>query len=87
MEKNQNYKTVFTVVEGKDEKEHWVRLGVAFTNRDDSLTVYLDAVPTNGKLVIRESQFPKRQGGGMVRFHGAEGVGGARDGRRVNGGR
>lgn len=66
-----NYKTVYTVVTGRDEREHWVKLGAAFTNRDGSLTVRLDAVPVNGKLIIRE---PRRDRSplGVVRFHGNE---------------
>jgi hypothetical protein len=45
---------VYTVVSKSDGKELWLRLGSAFPNRDGSLTVLLDAVPTNGRLQIRE---------------------------------
>jgi hypothetical protein len=45
---------VYTVVSRNDGKELWLRLGSAFPNRDGSLTVLLDAVPTNGRLHIRE---------------------------------
>jgi hypothetical protein len=45
---------VYTVVSKNDGKEVWLRLGSAFPNRDGSLTVLLDAVPTNGRLQIRE---------------------------------
>jgi hypothetical protein len=38
----------------KDGKTYWTRLGVAFANRDGSTNVYLDALPANGKLQIRE---------------------------------
>lgn len=32
----------------------WLRVGVAFVNRDGSENVYLDAVPLSGKLQIRD---------------------------------
>ena len=45
---------VYTVVSKNDGKEVWLRLGAAFPNRDGSLSVVLDAIPTNGRLQIRE---------------------------------
>jgi hypothetical protein len=45
---------VYTVVSKNDGKELWLRVGSAFPNRDGSLSVVLDAVPTNGRLQIRE---------------------------------
>lgn len=36
------------------EKAFWMRIGVAFQNRDGSFTVLLDAAPLDGKLHIRE---------------------------------
>ncbi|MEE9197759.1 MAG: hypothetical protein V3U45_06415 [bacterium] len=49
-------KSVFTIVEGRKEpdKKFWVRIGAAFENEDGSTTVYLDALPVNGLLQIRE---------------------------------
>lgn len=49
-------KPVFTIVEGRKgpEKKFWVRVGRAFENNDGSTTVYLDALPVNGLLQIRE---------------------------------
>jgi hypothetical protein len=35
-------------------KTFWMRLGTAFTNKDGSLNVYLDAYPTDRKLQIRD---------------------------------
>ena len=53
----------FTIVEraqnanqdapGSD-KKYWVKIGTAFVNRDESLNVYLDAVPINGMLHLRK---------------------------------
>lgn len=49
-------KAVYTIVErGGDAKNLWLRIGIAFPNRDRSLNVLLDAVPVNGRLHIRES--------------------------------
>jgi hypothetical protein len=39
---------------GKPKKTYWMRIGIAFVNRDGSTNVYLDAAPTNGKLQIRD---------------------------------
>jgi len=35
-------------------KTHWLRVGSAFPNKDDSINLYLDALPVNQKLQIRE---------------------------------
>lgn len=45
---------VLSPVEGKNGKTFWIRIGNAFTNRDGSMNVYLNAYPTSGKLQIRE---------------------------------
>lgn len=47
-------KAVYTIIEREGKKPQWVRIGIAFVNRDASLTVHLDAYPVNGKLHIRE---------------------------------
>ena len=82
-ESKRDFKEVYTVVEGKDGKEHWQRVGAAFENRDGSETVLLNAMPLNGRLVIRERRrFEEREDGdgrrenlGLVRFHGREPIG------------
>lgn len=58
MEKpTKNYKVVYTIVErARDQKKFWLRIGAAFTNRDGSLNVHLDATPVNGQLQIRDYQ-------------------------------
>jgi len=35
-------------------KTFWMRVGSAFVNADGSISVYLDAYPTDRKLVIRD---------------------------------
>jgi hypothetical protein len=48
-------KAIFTIVESdKLEKPLFRRIGTGFVNRDGSLNVFLDALPVNGKLHIRD---------------------------------
>lgn len=47
---------VYAIVERK-EKSYWLKVGAAFTNRDGSTTLYLDAVPVgSNRLQIREQR-------------------------------
>jgi len=49
------YKQVYTIIEKEgEEKSHWVRVGVAFVNRDHSLNIRLNALPVNGLLHVRD---------------------------------
>ena len=34
----------------------WVRMGNAYVNKDGSMSIWLDALPLNGTLHIRETQ-------------------------------
>ena len=52
-------KDVFNIVEEKDGKARWVRIGVAFVNRDGSLNALLDTFPTAGKIQIRDRRKSK----------------------------
>ncbi len=48
-------KDVFTIIEKEEwSKGVWRKVGTAFENRDGSLTVFLDALPVNGKLHVRD---------------------------------
>ena len=49
-------KDVFAIFETKDgrDRSRWVRVGVAFDNRDGSLNLLLDAVPLSGRLQVRQ---------------------------------
>jgi hypothetical protein len=42
------------VITERGEKTFWNRVGVAFTNRDGSINVKLDALPLSGQLQIRD---------------------------------
>jgi hypothetical protein len=57
-----NRKDVFTIAERKGQKPFWLKIGTAFVNKDESLNVYLDALPVNGELNIREPK-PKEVSG------------------------
>ncbi len=46
---------VFTIVETDSDKALWRRVGCAFVNRDGSYNLFLDALPVNGRLHMRES--------------------------------
>lgn len=47
---------VYAIPESKDgEKKFWPKIGIAFTNRDGSINLYLDALPLGtNQLQIRE---------------------------------
>ena len=58
-------KKVFCPVSRQDGKTYWLQLGSAFTNGDRSINVYLDCLPVNGRLQIRDWEDPpweKRSG-------------------------
>lgn len=58
--KKTDKKAVYTVVEAGDgKKSRWRLIGVCLPNRDGSETLLLDALPVNGKLVVRE--WPERR--------------------------
>jgi hypothetical protein len=49
-------KDVYAIYESKngekEQKTHWIRVGVAFDNADSSINVLLDALPLTGRLQI-----------------------------------
>jgi hypothetical protein len=45
---------------GEEKKTVWVKAGSAWVNRDGSLNVYLDVLPLDGKLHVREALEEKR---------------------------
>ncbi|MDP3275092.1 MAG: hypothetical protein Q8Q09_07830 [Deltaproteobacteria bacterium] len=57
-------KAVYTVTERND-RSWWTKIGVAFVNKDGSLTVRLDATPISGVLQIRDEDATRtpRMGG------------------------
>ena len=47
-----DYRIVYAIIE-RGARRHWLRIGLAFPNRDGSLNVRLDALPLSGQLQIR----------------------------------
>jgi len=52
-----DFKIVYAIVE-RGPKRYWLRIGMAFVNRDGSMNVRLDAVPLTGQLQIRDQPPP-----------------------------
>ena len=50
---------VFNIIEGKDGKDRWVKIGTAYRNKDGSINAYLDVYPRDGKLQIRNRREAK----------------------------
>ena len=48
-----NLKVVYVITK-RDDRKYWNRIGVAFTNRDGSLNVRLEAMPVGGEMHIRD---------------------------------
>jgi hypothetical protein len=58
----------YNVVE-RNGKNFWTRVGSAFHNRDGSMNIYLDALPRDGKIQIREDdreREPKKERGALA---------------------
>lgn len=52
-----NRKEVWTTCpRGEGKKEFWLRCGTAFENRDGSWSIVLDALPINGRLIVRDER-------------------------------
>ena len=63
MSGRREFKIVYTITQRSgDGRKFWLRIGRAFTNQDGSMNVYLDAVPTNGQLQIRDRNEEVRAG-------------------------
>lgn len=45
---------VLCPVTKKDGSTFWMRVGSAFTNKDESVNIFLDAFPKDGKLQLRD---------------------------------
>jgi hypothetical protein len=66
-------KDVFTIIEKEGwDKNIWRKVGNAFENRDRSLTLFLDALPVNGKLHVRERKVKQSASSGEESQFGSE---------------
>jgi hypothetical protein len=54
LEDNSRRKKVLCPIEKNGKTLYWLRLGTAFINKDNSINVYLDAMPMNSKLHLRD---------------------------------
>jgi hypothetical protein len=66
--KGNDIKDVFNIVEGKDGKSRWIKIGQAFVNKDGSINAILDVFPRGGKLQIRDRKpaTPDTEKGGQL---------------------
>lgn len=55
-----NMKVVFALTE-RDQKTFWTKIGVAYVNRDGSITCKLDALPVSGQLQLRDQEREERR--------------------------
>ena len=55
---------VYTITErpNSNDRSFWTRVGAAWTNRDGSLTIRLDALPVNGVLQVRDADEHRANG-------------------------
>ena len=61
-------RNVYAIIEKPGmKKAFWMKLGVAYVNQDQSINVYLDAMPYGGKLQIREEEVKPRHAGNETR--------------------
>lgn len=44
---------VISPIERRNGEKYWMRLGSAFTNKDDSINVYLDAMPLGKEFTLQ----------------------------------
>lgn len=55
--------TCFTVRDrGEGRKAYWARIGSAWVNRDGSFNLQLDALPIDGKIVLRPRKANENDG-------------------------
>lgn len=45
---------ILSPIEKKGGGTHWMRLGTGYANKDQSVNIFLDALPLNHKLQLRE---------------------------------
>ncbi len=74
--KESKLKVVYVINE-RDGRNYWTRIGAAFVNRDGSLNVKLEAAPVSGEMQIRD-YVPRDESAdkpqGSRRSNGAEAV-------------
>ncbi len=61
------------ILEQNEKKSVWVKAGSAWVNRDGSMNVYLDVLPLDGKLHVREALDERRANEGTNNNKSANG--------------
>ncbi len=61
-----NRKMIYTMTE-RDGRTYWTRVGTGFVNKDGSITLRLEALPTNGTLQVREWESAEQRAEAMRR--------------------
>ena len=46
----------YSVNEGKDEKNHWQKIGAAWPTKDGGLSLKLNAIPIDGQIALRSRE-------------------------------
>jgi hypothetical protein len=65
---------VYAIVDKENRPSIWIRVGTAFSNRDGSLNLYLDAFPIGtNRLQVREARPADEQRPRVANGHGAAG--------------
>ncbi|MBI2092765.1 MAG: hypothetical protein HYT75_07235 [Deltaproteobacteria bacterium] len=55
-------KEVFHIKDlGDGKKSIWTRIGSAFTNKDGSINAFLDVIPIDGRIHIRDPRVTKEK--------------------------
>ena len=49
-------KEVFSIIKREGKENYWLKVGIAFVNKDGSLNVLLNAFPLNAELHIRDAE-------------------------------
>ena len=63
MSAQQPPRVVYAISEREGARSVWTRIGSAWTNRDGSITVRLDALPVSGVMQIRDGEPAQKAGG------------------------
>jgi hypothetical protein len=66
---------VYAITAREGERDWWQKIGMAFTNRDGSIGIYLDALPLGtNKLQVREQKDEAKAVAGAPSGTGRKGV-------------
>ncbi len=59
----------FQITERKGLKPQWNRIGVAFVNKDQSINLFLDAFPKDGKVQLRMRDKTRSKNGAERKYN------------------